>query len=261
MTVHTRKGVLVRLFPLLALLILLAQASSYAQQPDAGADGRVQPTYSGGTNYPPRPGYVGRYDVYAGFSDINAPFVNNLNQPGFGLQVGVLTKTWFATGFDFSNENGATSLTPSLLPTTLQQELGAGLPPGYVLSVPTHVNIKTFAFGPQLTYRHFHSATLLFHPALSAFRISATPHPTDPVATAVTQLLVPQGTKVDWVGAYGVGGGADLRITRHLSARMQADFAWCHPFNDILANGGWISRFSVGPAFHFGHNIAGPTRH
>lgn len=200
--------------------------------------------------------YVGRYDLFAGFSDVNAPFVNNLNQPGFGTQFGVVNNKWLASGIDYSVQSGTTHLTPNLLPTALQQELAAALPAGYQLSVPTSLTIQTFTAGTQLVYRHFRSETFFLRPVLSAFRVAATPHPADPIAAFVSQTLVPQGTKLDWAGGYGVGGGTDLRMSRHLSARMQIDIARCHPMNDILANGGWIYRFSVGPAFHFGRNIS-----
>jgi hypothetical protein len=85
--------------------------------------------------------------------------------------------------------------------------------------------------------------------------VSATLHPGDPVATAVVAQLVPSGKKLDWTGGYGAGGGTDVRVSQHLSARMQADMVWSHPMNDLLGKGFWIYRFSVGPSFHFGRNI------
>lgn len=233
MTLHNRTGISPRSLPMVALLLFLASAICHAQTE-----------------------YVGRYDFFAGFSNVNAPFVNSLEQPGFGTQFGVLNKKWLASGLDYSIQKGSTNLTANLLPKTLQLELGAGLPPGYKLSVPTDLTIQTFTAGSQVVYRHFRSETLFVHPVLSAFRVMATPHPGDPIAAAVTEVLVPKGTKLDWVGAYGVGGGTDLHLSRHLSARVQLDAAWCHPMNDILANGGWIYRFSIGPAFHFGRNVA-----
>lgn len=205
--------------------------------------------------------YVGRYDAYVGFSGIYAPFVNDLNQQGVGTQFGVNNTRWLASGFDYSAQSGSTQLTPSLLPTALQMELAAILPPGYSLSVPTHVNIQTFTAGPQLVYRHFVKETFFIHPVLSAFRVSATPHPTDAVSTAVVgaleqQGLVPtSGVKLDWTGGYGVGGGTDVNFSKHFSARFTIDIAHTHPMNDLLANGGWVYRFSVGPAIHFGHNV------
>ncbi len=220
------------LLPLLAILVLSVADCCRAQQ-----------------------GYIGRYDAFVGFSNINAPFVNNLNQPGFGTQVGIVHNRWLASGFDYSVQDGSTPLTPNLLTKTLQLELAASLPTGYNLRVPTDLNIQTFTAGTQLVYRHFDKTTLFVHPVLSAFRVKATPHPGDPIATVVAAMLVPKGYKLDWAGGYGVGGGADVHVTRHMSARMAVDIAYSHPMNDILGNGGWIYRFTVGPSFHFGHSV------
>lgn len=199
--------------------------------------------------------YIGRYDLSVGFSDINAPFVNNLNQVGVDTQVGIVHNRWLASGFDYSTQSGNTPLTANLLPANLQTELGAFLPPGYNLRVPTDITIQTYSVGTQLTLRHFIPAPVFIHPVLSAFHIDATPKPGDPIAAAVIHVLVPAGKKTDTAGGYGIGGGTDLHLTKHMSARLQLDAAWCHPVNDILANGGWIYRFSIGPSFHFGRNI------
>ena len=205
---------------------------------------------------PAQKSYIGRYDLFVGFSDINAPYVNNLNQPGFTAQGGFSHGRWLASGFDYSVESGTGPFTASLLPANLQQELAAELPPGYHLNIPTDVTIQTFAAGSQLEYRHFAKTTILIHPVLCALRINATLHPGDPVASAVMAQLVPSGKKADWTGGYGAGGGTDLHVSKHLSARMQTDLVWSHPVNDLLGKGFWIYRFSVGPSFHFGRNIA-----
>jgi hypothetical protein len=39
---------------------------------------------------------------------------------------------------------------------------------------------------------------------------------------------------------------------------MQSDLVYWHLFNDLLQNGDWTVRFSVGPTFRFGKNIAAP---
>ncbi len=83
----------------------------------------------------------------------------------------------------------------------------------------------------------------------------ATPKPTDPIATAVVQQLVPSGSKLDWTGFYGVGGGFDFLATKHVGLRVQADFVYDHLFNDILKDGRKTVRFSIGPAFNFGRNV------
>jgi hypothetical protein len=47
----------------------------------------------------------------------------------------------------------------------------------------------------------------------------------------------------------------DFILTRHFAIRLQSDVVYDHLFNDILKDGRWTIRFSVGPAFFFGPNI------
>jgi hypothetical protein len=115
---------------------------------------------------------------------------------------------------------------------------------------------QTFALGPMLTFRHFQHVTFFVRPSLGAIRKTATPKPHDPVTAVVVQALVPAGRKTDWRGFYGFGGGADFILSRHFAIRLQSDVVYDHLFNDILKDGRWTIRFSVGPAFFFGPNIA-----
>lgn len=203
--------------------------------------------------------YVTRFDVFAGYAYLNSPAIG-LPEHGFQLQAGVRPKKWFSVGFDYSNVRGDLTLTPNLLPTALQQQLGAVLaaiaPPGYKLVVPAHSVSQTFSLGPQLAYRHFKTVTLFLRPSIGAIREVATPSPTDPIATAIAKQLVPSGRKQDWTGFYGFGGGFDLNFSKHVSFRVQADYVWDHLFNDILRDGRRTVRFGVGPCFNFGKNIA-----
>ena len=201
--------------------------------------------------------YLSKYSSYVGFSNINAPFVNNLNQPGLGAQFGMVHNRWVESGLDYSVQNGTGPLTADLLTNRLQAGLAAALPPGYTLRLPMNVNIQTFAGGPQLTYRRFARAPIFIHPVITALRIAATPRPKDPIQAAIARALVPSGKKVDITPGFGFGGGTDLRISKHLSLRMQMDGAWSHPVDDILGHGGWILRAGVGPAFHFGRDMNG----
>jgi hypothetical protein len=216
--------------------------------------------------------YVGRYNLYTGFSDLSSPGLNSLNQIGFHLQAGLNTNRLIGTGFDYSVQSGDTSLTTNLATPQLQAQLGALaaqfaqmglLPPGYTFNLPLHAFTQTFTVGGQLEYRHFAYATLFLRPSLSAFRITATPHPNpqDLFAVTVSHSLAPNGSLTDWTGAYGVGGGADLKITEHVWARTQLDAVWNHPFNSILGNGFWSYRFSIGPTFKFGRNIPQHSHH
>lgn len=207
---------------------------------------------------------VQRYAVFVGFAGFETPGLN-LAQRGFHLQAGENLKTWLSAGFDYSTGSGHNALTPSLLKASLQQQLGAQLgalmsagmiPPGYKLVVPTNASSQTFAFGPQLAYRHFSKITLFVRPALGAIRQKVVPRPADPVATLIVAQLVPAGYKVDWSGFYGFGGGIGWNPTRHIGLRAQTDLVYWRLFNDLLANGTWTDRYSVGLTFHFGRNIA-----
>ncbi|MBZ5592873.1 MAG: hypothetical protein LAP39_11600 [Acidobacteriia bacterium] len=208
---------------------------------------------------------VTRYDAFVGYSFLNSSKVN-LFENGYAMQVGFRPKTWYSLGFDYTNALGDMSIVPTLLPTTLQQQLGGQLakmaaagmiPAGYTLAVPTHSTTQTFAVGPQLAYRHFSQVTLFLRPVFAgAIREVATPKPSDPIAKGIVAQLVPSGNKTDWVGFVGFGGGFDILFTHHFALRTQADLVYDHLFNDLLREGRYTVRFAIGPAFNFGKNIA-----
>jgi hypothetical protein len=209
--------------------------------------------------------YVTRYDAYIGYAFLDSPHVN-LFENGFETQVGMRPRKWLSFGFDYSYSRGDLTVTPDLVTASLQQQIAqvlaalaaAGrLPPGYVLSVPARSTSQSFAIGPQLAYRRFSKITLFVRPSFGAVRESAVPRPRDPIATAIVAQLAPSGQKVDWRPFYGFGYGVDFLLTNHLAVRVQGDLAYEHLFNDILKDGRWTTRFSVGPAFNFGRNIAG----
>ncbi len=199
--------------------------------------------------------YAGRYDLYTGFSDLNTPGLSNINQVGFHLQAGLTASKWISYGFDYSVQNGSSYLTTGIATPALQQQLAAELPPGYVLHLPFSATTQTFTAGGQLVIRHYHAATFFVRPVLAAFHITATPHPNDLIGGLVAAQLAPNGSLSDWYGAYGAGGGMEVPVFRHMGARVQFDAGHNHPFTNILANGSWSYRFSVGPSFHFGKNV------
>ncbi len=208
--------------------------------------------------------YVSRYDLFTGFTYFNSSPIS-LSEKGFQTQIGVRPKTWLSLGFDFSVAKGDITVTPDLLPTDLQQKLGAQLgqlvaagviPSNYKLTVPADSTTQTFAMGPQLAYRRFSKVTFFIRPSMGAIREVATPTPRDPIATGIVKQLAPEGKKRDWQGFYGIGGGFDILFSKHVSLRIQADHVYDHLFNDILRDGRFTTRFSVGPAFNFGRNIA-----
>ena len=207
--------------------------------------------------------YVSQFDAFGGYAFLDSPRIS-LFENGFQAQFGYRPKTWYSLGFDFSRSTGDLVLTPDLLPTALQQQITGAinqyvaakiLPPGYALAVPAHSTTLTFAVGPQLAYRHFEHLTLFLRPSLGAIHEEAVPHPGDAFATSIAKELAPSGKKTDWTGFYGFGGGFDILISKHFAMRTQADLVWDHLFNDVLAQGRWTVRFSVGPCLNFGKNI------
>jgi len=208
--------------------------------------------------------HVSQFDLYTGYAFLDSPHIG-LFENGAQFQFGYRPRTWVSLGFDYSISTGDLTLTPNLLTTALQQQLAAQLaalaaagklPPGYMLTVPASSLTQTFAAGPQLAYRRFTKVTLFARPSVGYVREAATPHPTDPIAQAVAMQLAPGGKKIDWTPFYGFGYGVDILFTRHFAWRIQGDLVWDHLFRDVLRDGRWTTRFSTGPAFNFGRNIA-----
>jgi hypothetical protein len=208
--------------------------------------------------------YVGRFDAYSGFSYFDSPDIH-LTERGYHLQLGYNPRTWLATGFDYSVVTGTLNLTSDLLKPSLTAAIDAQLlpliqsgviPPNYSLVIPVGSTTHTFAAGPQLMYRHFRYVTLFVRPSVGAIYEIATPHAKDPIAAGIAKQLAPSGSKSEWKAFYGVGWGGEVNITDHFSLRMQADFVHNSLFTDILKTSRNTWRLSVGPAFHFGKNIA-----
>jgi hypothetical protein len=206
---------------------------------------------------------IPRFDVYGGFANFETPYLN-LAQRGFHTQEGYNWNRWITVGFDYSEGSGNNSLTPKVLTPALQQELGAeiqllisegAIPPNYQLIVPTHAFSQTFALGPQLMIRHYKPVTFFVRPSIGTIRQRVTPHPADPVSTAIIAQLVPSGSKVDYEGFYGFGGGFDWNFTHQLAVRAQNDLVYWKLFDGLLAQGTWTDRFAIGLSYHFGKNI------
>jgi len=208
--------------------------------------------------------YISRYDLFTGYTFLDSPHVG-LFENGFHAQAGYRLRTWVSLGVDYSISAGDLTLTPNLLLPALQQQLGAELgglatagqiPPTYQLVVPAHSRTQTFAAGPQLATHHWQHFTLFVRPSIGAIHELATPHPGDPIAALVASQLAPAGNKTDWTAFYGFGGGIDVLLSKHIAVRTQADLVYDHLFNDLLKDGRFTVRFSAGPCFNFGKNVA-----
>lgn len=199
--------------------------------------------------------YVSRYDLFSGYSFLNTNKLN-LFENGYNQEFGVNVRSWLAIGGDFSVFTGSNTLLPSMLKTSLQQELGATLPPGYNLTMPSNSTTYTFSAGPQINIRKMRGVTFFVRPALGGLHETATLKPGDPIAKAVAQALVGSSLqKSDTVLFYGFGGGMDFNLSKHFAVRTAADYVHYNMFSNLLNGGENSVRFSVGPTFRFGENI------
>jgi hypothetical protein len=236
-TNQPRVTITLAIFLFLAAAVLLPSSTAYGQQE-----------------------YVSRFDTFIGYTFLDSPKVS-LFENGLHYQFGVRPKTWYSLGFDYSFSSGSLTLTPNLLTTSLQQELGEELSiiaPTYPLSslsIASHSATQTFAAGPQLAYRHYSKLTLFIRPDLGAIYERATPHPVGEIPILVVGQLAPSGYKTDWTIFGGFGGGVDFLFSKHVALRVQADLVYDHLFSDLLKDGRLTTRFSIGPCFNFGSNI------
>lgn len=174
--------------------------------------------------------YVAKYDVYTGFMYLNSPGLN-LGETGFHTQFGTNPSKWYSMGFDFSTGAGNTALTTGMMKPSVQQQIAAQLAPiGLTLAaiqpVPERSRTQTYAMGPQVNYRHFRKFTFSIHPSAGVIHEDATPN--DAGLSFIDKMLVaqlaPTGTKAQWIGFYGFGGGIDFNVAHHFGLRMTADF-------------------------------------
>jgi len=207
--------------------------------------------------------YIGYYDVYTGYMYLHSPLID-LGESGFHTQIGINPTKWYSLGFDFSEGTGNTTLVPSMLKSSLQQEIAgqlaplktAGwLPANYEPAVLAASKSQTYATGPEINYRHFRSVTLFIHPDLGAIHEAVVATANDTIGKALVTQLAPSGTKADWTYFYGIGGGIDFNFTRHVGLRVHADFVRDHLFSDLLNSRNSV-RLSIGPTFHMGKNMA-----
>jgi hypothetical protein len=201
--------------------------------------------------------YVGRFDGFGGYSYFTSPRLN-LVARGFNGQAGVNVFRWAAMGFDFSVFDGHTSLIPSMLNPSIQANLASTLPPSVIptLTIPYNARIYTYAAGPQLNLRKLKWVTFYIHPNLGALHADVTATPTTPLQTLLVNNLVgPTGKTSDTVVFWGVGGGMDWNITKHLHIRTGADFVRMNMFESMLDGPRNSVRISIGPTVNFGKNV------
>lgn len=202
--------------------------------------------------------YVGQYDAYFGFAYMTTPNMN-LDQRGWHGQFGYNYRRWLALGFDTSYFGGNSSVTvPELNNATLVKlaPIFPYLPPGYTVYEPYHANTYTITGGTQFNYRGFKWVTLFIHPDIGAMHQSVQVHPLDPIQAGIAKsLLGPNMNTSEWVPFFGVGGGVDVNVSKHVALRFHTDWVRTAFFSDVLKNPQYTWRLSASPTFRFGKNV------
>lgn len=212
--------------------------------------------------------FISQYEAYTGYTYASSPAIN-LVQRGFHSQVGTNVSRRLSMGIDYSIFTGHSSLTPSHLSTKEQNQLGAfaasqGIPAPVVagLKLPYDATTHTVAGGPQLAIRHFKRVTFLLHPGLGLIHETASAKPNDALQQGVVSYLQSTGQlnsgkkKSDTTYFYGVGGGFELNTSKRVHWRFTTDYVRAPLFDGFLKEQVSVLRFSVGPIFGFGKNIA-----
>ena len=211
-----------------------------------------------GTSLAQKQEYVGQYDAYFGYAYLTTPNMN-LDERGWQAQFGYNWKRWVAVGVDTSYFGGNSSITvPQLNNQTIAKlaPILPYLPPGYTVWSPYHANTYTITGGPQFNYRGFKYVTLFIHPDLGAMYQSITMQPPDPImAGIVKNLLGPSMKTSQWTPFFGVGGGIDVNVSKHIGLRFQSDWVYTKLFDNLLRDPQYTWRMSASPTFRFGKNV------
>jgi hypothetical protein len=198
--------------------------------------------------------FISRYEIFAAPSYLTTPKLN-LVQRGFNTDFVINVKRWLSVGLDYSNLSGHTDVVPQELTPALQQLLASSVPPGTLIAVPYKSAAQTFGAGPQFNFRRLRLATFFVRPAGGGLHESITLNPDNPLTSALVAQIVPSHKKSDLTLFYGVGGGVDLNMSKHIGVRFAADFVHYKLFSDLLATGQNGVRLSVAPIFRFGGGV------
>ena len=203
---------------------------------------------------------IRQFSTFGAFSYLSTPSLN-LTQRGFDGDFGYNWRSWLTLGFDFSYDNGHSSLLPNYLNSATQAKLAPFLPLfqqlGIPLAVPYNSTTYTYEAGPQFNYRRLEKGDPLRAsgargPAREFHRPSPT---TQYIAQIVSGLLNGKTSSSDTVVFYGFGGGITWEITPNFGLRVASDFVHYDFFSNILNGGRNSVRVMVGTKFSFGKNI------
>jgi len=203
---------------------------------------------------------INRYTIYTGFDYFNNPGLS-LSQRGFDVDFGVTVKPWMALGADFSasgnsiiSGGGTINGSSTIYAPILIKAAPLGAPPPSSINVPFKATSYTFAIGPQLYWRRWRQITFLGRPGLGGIRATADINLPPQLAGLFGQLgvPVPSAHQTDTRFFFGMGGGFDLNVSKHVAVRVTADWVNTHLFPDLLTRRQNFVRVTMGPTFRWG---------
>ena len=128
--------------------------------------------------------------------------------------------------------------------------------PANAVNVSFKSTTYTIAAGPQIYIRHWKKVTFLIRPGLGAIHAAVDltlDHRNCPRCSRFLQLPAPASHQSDTTYFVGVGGGFDINLSRRVALRVTGDWINAHLYSDILTNRQNYFRFTIGPAWRFGH--------
>src|SRR5271165_3188629 len=181
---------------------------------------------------------IPQFSTFEAFSYLSTPSLN-LVQRGFDGDLGYNWKSWLTLGFDFSYNNGHSTVLPNYLNLATQAKLAPFLPVfqelGIPLAIPYNSSTYTYEGGPQFNYRHLKKVTLFARPALGVLHADFTAKPNNQyIAELVSGLLNGKTSASDNVVFYGFGGGVTWEITPNFGLRVATDFVHYNYFSNLL---------------------------
>lgn len=199
---------------------------------------------------------INRYTLYTGFDYMLSP-ARNLTERGFDTDFGITVKPWLGLGADFMaiGDNiisGGGTINGS--ETVYAPKVNPILPANSIF-VPFKSTTYTFAVGGQFYLRKWSKVTFLIRPGLGGIHESAnlTFPPGLGQLFPMLGIPIPAAHQTDTTWFFGMGGGFDLNLSRRVALRFSADWVNTHLFSNLLTDRQNYARFTVGPAWRWGH--------
>ena len=196
---------------------------------------------------------VNRYTLFTGFDYMISP-ARNLTERGFEADFGVTVKPWMALGGDFGAlvsgagtiNGGETIYAPILRQVQLNPSS---------VHVAFNSTTYTFAAGPQFYLRRFEKVTFFARPGFGGIHENANFTLPPQLGLLLTQFgaPIPGAHQSDTTVFFGLGGGFDVKVHRNVGVRFAADWVNTHLFTNLLTQRQNYVRFSIGPAWKWGH--------